>query len=258
MTPGPQGLFIDIETSYLITADYGIHKRGYSLSYENVLQDWFMICASWQWVGGKRIYSTSLLDDEKRFKKDHTDDYVVVKALYDAVKQADFIVGHNAQAFDWKKFFERVVYHRLPPLPEPKFVDTLKESKRIGFTSRKLDSLSKRLGLRRKESHQSDMWIRCLHGEPAAIKEAVKYNRGDIPPLEDLYFTLRPYMKNHPNWNLWRGDGVLCCPHCGGTEMKKDGYQYTNVTKKQRYECLAADCGKWFSDSKALKRAFIR
>jgi DNA polymerase III epsilon subunit-like protein len=259
VTPGPQGLFIDIETSHLLLADYGIGRRDFRLQYDNVVSDWFMICASWQWVGGKRVYSTSLLDDEKRFKKDPHDDRHVVKALYDAVARADFLVGHNVAAFDWKKFYAKAMEYRLPPLARPVFVDTLKEARRVDFTSRKLADLCKKLGLRQKLDYPADMWLRILKGDAAAIREAVRYNRGDIPPLEDLYYFLKPYMQNHPNHNVWRGDGVDCCPRCGNTEIKKDGKKYNQTTVRQQWRCLDDDCRHVFLDGKTrLKSAKMR
>lgn len=255
MVPAPTGLFLDIETSLILAGTYTIHDVR-SIPYKNVLQDWFMICASWQWTDGKRINTSSLLDDPARFKRKPCDDYLVVKALRDAIEEADFLIGHNIRNFDYKKLMARIIFHRLKPLPKPVFVDTLQEARRIGFTSRKLDDLCAKLDLRRKLVHDPDLNMRLIRAEPSAVKEYVTYNRGDIPPLVDLYETLKPYMQSHPNHNLHRGDGIDCCPRCGSGNFQSRGWACTSVSRFRRCQCQ--DCGHWFQEGKRVKGAKLR
>lgn len=253
--PAPKTLIFDIETSPTVVATYGIHEQH--VTYDNVIREWFMICAAWQWEGSTKVNAVSLLDDEKRFKKDPFDDYHVVKTMHDILSEAEVIVGHNMQGFDWKKLVARMIYHKLPPLNPPKIIDTLKEARKFKFTSNKLSSLCKHLGLELKQEHAKDMWLRILKGETAAVKEAVKYCKGDISATVALYLRLRPYMASSVvNHNLWRGDGIECCPKCGGVHIVSRGFRLTTSGKYKRYQCQ--DCGAWCQGNKSVKRVSIK
>jgi hypothetical protein len=245
-------LLYDLETSPIIAAVWGLYDQN--IQYDSILQEWFIICASWKWLDEKQIKTASILDNPKLWVEDHTNDYPVVKALYDAISQADVIVAHNNNGFDWKKFMARVVYHKLPPIPSPLMVDTLKEARRFKFTSNKLDDLSTHLGLDRKIELKKGLWLKASQGDAKSIKELARYNKGDIPPLEDLYLRLRPYMTSHPNWNLH--SNKPCCPKCGGTNYQSRGVQRYGVSMFQRYRCN--DCGTWFREKHSLKRARFR
>lgn len=247
-------LFFDTETAPIITATYALYDV--SIPYTNVLQDWFFICAAWSWNESEKLYSTSLLDDPKRFIKDHTDDYAVVKRLHDAISEADVVVAHNLHGFDYKRLEARIIFHKLPPLKRPLMVDTLKEARKFGFTSKKLDSLAKQLGLRRKEQVEKDLFVKASQGDVKAIRGLIRYNKNDIPPLKDLYLRLRPYMQNHPNGNLFRGKDIDCCPKCNSTDFQARGFIYTATTKKPRYSCK--DCQSWFCSTKSIKRVRVK
>jgi hypothetical protein len=245
-------LLYDIETSPLIAATFGLWEQN--IPHTNIIQDTFIICAAWQWHGKKRVESVSVLDDPKRFKKDHTDDYHVVKTLHGLIQQADVIVGHYANSFDWKRFMARVVYHKLPPLNIPVMIDTVKEVKRFSFTSNKLDYLGAHLGVERKLAKDTGLWLGAARGEADKIKKMVVYNRGDLPPLAGLYDRLRPYMTNHPNHNLFTNGH--CCRNCGSESFQKRGYRRTAVSVFQRYQCN--DCHAWFESKHSIKRASFK
>lgn len=257
MNPAPKHLFFDTETSLAIYAAYPSNKPQY-LGAHNLLQDWFMICAAWQWGGQKNITSVSLIDDMKRFKKNPFDDYHVVKTLADCVREADCVIGHNMARFDMKKLTARLIYHRLDPLPPVKIIDTLAIAKSIaGFSHNSLAHLGKHFGVRQKKIHNPDMWLRIIRGDIEAVKEAIPYCKGDIPPLVDLYNVLLPYAKNNQtlNLNLWRGEGIDCCPKCSGDNLQSAGFRATVSGKYRRFRCM--DCGSW-SMGKVVKRVSIK
>lgn len=246
-------LFLDIETSPLLLAAFGIYDQ-HRIPYDHVFQESFMICAAWQWLDEKRISSVSIIDDVPRWAKDHTDDYHVVKSLYDQIVMADVVIGHNIKQFDMKKFMGRVVYHKLPPFNPPQMVDTLKEARKCKFTSHKLGDLGKYLKLGNKLETEKGLWLRAAQGDARAIKAMVKYNRGDIPPLVKLYERLRPYMVRHPNRNLF--SDVACCPKCGHTKYQQRGWTYTAVSQYRKYQCLG--CHGWFSGATLGKRVLLK
>ncbi len=193
----------------------------------------------------------------KRFKRDPFDDYHIVKTIHEVLSEADVIIGHNMQGFDWKKLMARIIYHNLPPLNPPKIIDTLKEARKFKFTSNKLSSLCKHLGIEQKLEHSKDMWLRILKGDQSAIREAVKYCRGDIVSTMALYKRLRPYMTTTVvNQNLWRAKEIECCVACSSEHLKKNGFKVTTAGKFQAYLCM--DCGKWMYGTKSIKRVSIK
>ena len=259
MTPSAKILVMDEEISKTIYGCYPSQKPQY-LGHQDIIQDWFMICAAWRWKGAKKINCVSLLDDPKRYKKNPFDDYHVVKTLRDVVAEADAIAGHNMENFDWKKLLERMAFYKLDPLPEIKIIDTLKMARKIGFSYANLDYLTKRLSLSEKaETTGNKMWMNIVQGKgPEAIKECVAYCKRDIPPAEELLDRLLPYLpaRYGINENLFRGDGVDCCPSCGSTNFQKAGFKVTAVGKYPRCNCQ--DCGRWFQSGKVVKRVLMR
>lgn len=253
----PKTLIFDIETSLAIYAAYPSNKPQF-LSHHNMIKDWFMICFSWHWEDHSKSHVYSLLDDMPRFQKDPSDDYAVVSKLHDIISDADAIVGHNMQRFDWKKFMSRVIYHKLPPLPQPKIIDTLKEAKRCAFSHNSLSHLTKHLNIELKDSHSPDMWMRIIQGDKEAVKECVKYCRQDVIATTELYKRLKPYMPSTalPNANLWRGDGVECCVACGSTDIINRGFRLRNSGKYKAYTCNC--CGKWMQGKKNYKTVGIK
>lgn len=254
--PTPRTLIFDIETSHDILASYGLREQYHSP--ESILQDWYIICAKWKWNGGKRIYGTSVLDDMKRFKKDNTNDYVVIKALHELMSDVDIVVGHNIHRFDWKMFYTRVMFHRLPPLKMPQFICTLKETKKISrHSSHSLKHLARYYKLTsQKIEHSRGMGIKILKGDIKATQECVDYCGGDIATTEEYYEFIKPYMIGHPNLNLWRADGIECCVKCGDTDIQKRGFRTTVSGKFQSYQCQG--CGSWMQGTRSIKRVAIR
>lgn len=254
MKPAPNILIFDIETSFDLLASYGLREQYHRP--ENIVMDWFMIAFCWKWLDGSRVYNFSLIDDTKRFKKNPQDDYAVVKRLHEVIQDADVIVGHNMAGFDWKKFYARVWYHKLPPIDKPKIIDTLKEARKVSFTSNKMSYLAKHLGLTHKARHSDDMWLRILRGEKAAVKECVDYCKTDVLVSEQMYLRIRPYMATHPNQNLWRGDGIDCCTHCRGENITNSGFRITRTGRYKRYKCT--DCGAWMQGKTSIKQVRIK
>lgn len=253
----PKILICDIEISHDILASYGLREQYHAP--HNVLQDWFMICFAWKWLDGEAVHAYSLLSDPKRFRASHTDDRSVVTKLHSILSTADIVVGHNFDRFDWKKFMSKVIKYGLPPISKPVMIDTLKEARKMAaFTSNKLSYLNDFLDVEHvKQQHSNHMWLKILvAGDRKAIKECVTYCKGDIQATVDLYLKLRPYMDAHPNYNLWKADGIECCPACGGEHLTKSKTRITRTGKYQQYQCQ--NCGKYCQGTKSIKRVTVK
>ena len=247
----PKILIYDIETSYSIMASFSLWPNH--ISHDNILQEWNMISAAWKWAGQKKVYAVSVADNLREFRKDPTNDYHVVKALRDAIEEADIIVAHNGDKFDIKKLNTRILFHGLKPIGKKVSVDTLKVAKKeFSFTSNRLDYIAKFLGFTGKLPSGNGLWLRALQGDVKAIKEMVIYNKEDVRVLENVYNKLKPYMTNHPNRFLFvDGETKEACPQCGSTHTIKHGFYYTAASKFQKRRCM--DCMANFRDKKAIE-----
>lgn len=125
-----------------------------------------------------------------------------------------------------------------PPAPY-KQIDLLQVVKsNFKFPSNKLDYISQRLGLGQKVEHEGmALWTKCMKGDKAAWQRMEEYNIQDVVLLEDLYKRILPWIKNHPNMNVYK-DGPIC-PTCGDEHLQKRG---TAVTTTRGVSALPVSC----------------
>lgn len=239
----------------MVVASWGLFDQNFTP--DAIIQDWYIICACWKWHGENEVYSVSLLDDPL-FEPgaNHRNDLHIVRKLHEILNEADFIVAQNGDAFDIKKLQARMIYHNLPPLPKIPSVDTLKEARKsFKFSSNKLDYIGQHLDLGAKMDTEKGLWMRALKGSRTAIQSMVDYCKQDVLLLEKVYDRMRPYMKAHPNVNLYQRTDY-CCPKCGSPDIMRSGFRYTGTAKIQRWVCNK--CKAWFSQGKAEERTVIR
>ena len=245
----PKILYWDIETSLLLLAAFTRYELR--VPFNMVVADWFMFCAAVQWEGGKPILF-SILDDKKRFQKDFSDDKYVIQKLRDMINEADILIAHNGDHFDWKKFKKKIIEHKIKPPRKPILIDTYKESKTAQFTSGKLGDLSIQLNLPHKSHSNPGDWLVATlpygtykvgsrkivitkNSKIAALRRIGKYNLKDLPPLINLYKRIRPYMIRHPNMSKMTGRPV--CPVCAGRKVIYNGYFVNGDHKVVCREC---------------------
>lgn len=244
-------LLFDIETAPSRGYYFDPYKEG------NILwtdQDWFILSFAYKWFDKKATH-VKALPDYKRYNKDKNEDYNLVLDLWNLFNDADIIIGHNGDRFDIRKANARFIKHGLPPTPPYKTIDTLKVARKyFKFDSNRLDALGEYLGLGRKEKTGGiGLWADCMQGDARAWNQMKKYNKQDVILLEKVYEKLRPWMTNHPNINIV-DETLNACPVCGGLDLEKRGYYYTQVSKTQRFHCLNLQCGKW-SRGKSIRTA---
>lgn len=232
----PVVILFDIETAPLIATSWDLYPKY--LSHDNILQDWFIICGAWKELGKKLVSAVSITKGG--------DDYKVVKALRQVLKDADIVVGHNLDKFDVKKLNARLIYHKLPPLPMVPTVDTLKEARKIAkFTSNRLDYLAKTLTGKGKIHVDFSLWPAAMKGDRKALKEMVEYCKMDVVRLEDVYKVLKPYMTRHPHMGVLSGlQRDTSCNTCGGKTLIKSKVRIAaSGWAQQQYVCK--DCGHY-------------
>lgn len=253
---GPRTLLFDIETAKARYEFYTYSLKQHSkfLNPDYVTRPVWLVCAAWKWVGDNFVGSTSVLKDPERFKKAYYDDYHVVKTLHDLISNADIIVAHNGDNFDWKMLKTRALFHGLPPIKKPQMVDTLKICRQFRFESASLRYVNRYLGIAEKE--ESPDWDLIAVGDEEEIRKCERYCRGDIRALEDLHRKITPWANNYPNFSLYTGTKHTVCTRCGSDDVIKKGFHFTIAGKYQSYSCNT--CGAWMKDKKNLKTAELR
>lgn len=242
-------LFYDIETAPLLAYIWRPDDRY--VNHDRLIHDSFMLCWSAKWQGDKRMHSGVLTSAEATAQ----DDGRVVQDLADLVREADVIVGHNADFFDSPMLNNRLLVLGLQPMGPKKSIDTCKLAKKhLRLAYRKLDYLGEILGLGKKIRTDFALWEDCYHGDDKALARMLRYNRRDVILLEGVYDKLVPYVKGLPRLAEPDFDGQTACPHCGSVTLMKRGIHHTNVSSFQQWHC--GDCLKYSRSRSAEKLHF--
>ena len=240
-------LLLDIETAPSLSYIWSLYTEVMSMDF--VIDDWYILCWSAKWLGEKELISSSLTDFPATYKKDIQDDKEVMKKLWKLLDEADIMVAHNGKKFDRKKVNTRFMIHGMPPPSPYKIVDTLLIARaHFAFTSNKLGDLSVFLGLGKKvKTGGFELWKACLQGIESAWNKMIKYCKKDVILLEKVYLKLRAWDSLHPNMGIFEDGEIKMCPKCG-SNVRKEGFTYTNVSKFQRYQCKNKKCNAWSRD----------
>lgn len=89
-------LLYDIETSPLISYHWGLRKQN--ISYDDVIQDWKLLCFSAKWLFSDEIITDKLTKKELQ----EFDDERLTKRLWKLLDEADIVIGHNCVTTDTK------------------------------------------------------------------------------------------------------------------------------------------------------------
>ena len=231
-------LILDIETSPLLAHVFNLWKQDIYL--DQIVSDWFMLTWAAKWLGSEVVHSNRLTSEEALAQNDRR----IVKNLWILLDEADIVVAHYGDRFDLPKIRSRFLVHGLIPPSSYKQIDTKSiASKEFGFSSNKLDALAGLLGLEGKDKTDFLLWKGCMEGREESLFNMEKYNVKDILVLEEVYLALRPYIKGHPNLDLYIDSDKSLCPSCGfDTLVPIPGkFFYTQAVRYQLYRCT--NCG---------------
>jgi uncharacterized protein YprB with RNaseH-like and TPR domain len=236
-------LFLDIETAPSLGWVWGKWQQ-------NVIdfkKDWYILSYAYKWAHENEIKVIGLID-LPGYKRHAENDKALAKTLWKLLDEADIVIAQNGDGFDVPKINTRFLIHDLQPPSPYKTVDTLKIARKVfAFDSNKLDDLGHYLNIGRKLPHTGfHLWKGCMTGDPEAWKLMKEYNAHDIDLLEKLYYKVRAWDKNHPQVNKGQIANEAC-PKCSSDHVQKRGFSYTQLRKKQRYQCL--NCTTWYEGS---------
>lgn len=243
----PRILLYDIENAYLIGAAWEVHQ----VDIFEVLQQPYILSIAYKWLGEEKTHIISIpqfhgYQTRGQWGYLPEQEEEVVTAFHKVMGEADHLLGHNSDNFDYKKLNTTFIKYNLPPPKPTKNIDTLKALRKIGkFPSNRLDDVCGVLGIGRKLPHTGKhLWTACMRGDKAAWKMMEAYNKHDVDPLlEGLYYRIRPFITNHPNLAIVTRE-LQTCPKCGSGEYWKSGFVYTMTGEAQRYKCK--NCFGWY------------
>ena len=249
--PGAKIFLGDVEVSPTLAWAFNRFKAFITPSH--VEQEPYMLTWAGKWLHNPAIISRKLPDYET-FKTDVGDDRELVEELWHILDECDIFIAHNAR-FDKGWANQRFAFHGMQP-PSPYIViDTLAAIKEaFSLPSNALEAATNYFLLERKRHHEGiSLWIKCCKGDVEAFEEMEYYNIGDIPTLEGLYLKVRPFMKKHPNVNLFGEDDVLRCVRCGSDAVSaipgKVGTTYLSTFQAYRCDC----CGSVMRDRRNIR-----
>jgi DNA polymerase elongation subunit (family B) len=225
-------LLLDCETSPNQAFVWGLFDQTIPIT--AIKESSSVLCYAAKWYGGKTIFFDSTRKSGRKR---------MLKGIHALMEEADAICHYNGTAFDIPVLNKEFILAGMTPPAPSKDIDLLTTvRKRFRFTSSKLDYVSQALGLGRKTEHTGyQMWLDCMNGDEKAWKLMEKYNKQDVVLLEHLYTRLLPWIKNHPNTNVY--DGISGCPRCSSSKMQRRGVAVAISVRYQRWQCFS--CGAW-------------
>lgn len=245
----PKILVFDIETAPLEVITWGIWDQNIPLS--RIKKDWQVLAWAAKWLGD----GPDKIEYMDTFKqKDMRDDSKILKRIHKMLDEADYVVGHNSDAFDVKKLNARFIQLGMQPPSGYKRLDTKKLAKKhFAFTSNKLEYITDKLCTKYKKLKHGKfpgnaLWDEFLKGNKKAQVEMEKYNKYDVLSLEEAFLKILPWESANLFQNYHNSELNICT--CGSIDFKKSGFHITSSGKFQKFKCK--NCGSEMRSKKNL------
>jgi len=232
----PRVAVCDIESLPLISYNWAIWDQNIGL--DQIIVDGCMLGWAGKFLNESEMYSDILTSKEAKAR----DTLRITKSIWNFLSKADVVIGHNYSQYDVKYINTEFLRHGLPPLKYV-IVDTLVVAKQnFRFSSNKMKFLNEQLGIRNKIDNSGfNLWKGCDQGDEESLKTMLEYNIGDIGATEELFYKVRPYIRNF-NVALYNELSEPQCPTCGSTNLVKEGYYYTPAGKWDSIRCKDCNC----------------
>ena len=206
-------LLLDIESSPNVAHVWGLWQQNVGIN--QLMESSYVLCWAAKWLGEDEPIMFDSVHQSKPKK--------MLKGIYDLLNDADAVIHYNGTKFDIPTLNKEFLLHSFTPPSPYKQIDLLRVARsQFRFPSNKLDYVAQRLGLGKKTAHSGmELWTKCMAGDDSAWKVMEKYNKQDVTLLENVYHRILPWIKHHPNYNLY-SDGHVC-PTCSSTKLHKRG-----------------------------------
>lgn len=184
----PKVLIFDLETSPNIVFSWNIGNK-ISLSMDNIIDERKIICIGYKWLGEKETHCVN-------FNINNQEDKWMLIEFAKVLNSAEYILGHNIDAYDLKFLRSRCIKHKIQINPKFNSIDTLKEAKKqFRFNSNKLDYLAQFLGLGAKIHTEYNLWKEIiLNKSQDSLNKMIEYCKHDVDLTEQVYTKLEPFL----------------------------------------------------------------
>ena len=234
-------LLLDCETAPNIAHVWGL--RDVNISLNQLQSSSYVMCFAAKWLGKKEVIFDSVRKSGARR---------MLRRIHRLMNEADAIVHYNGSSFDIPTLNKEFVqYNMLPPSPSRQIDLLLTARSKFRFPSNKLDYVAKALKVGGKLKHAGhELWVQCMAGDGSAWRTMEAYNKRDVTLLEKVYHKLLPWIKGHPDRNLYvdvdDATGKPQCAHCL-RDLQRRGFAFTAGAKYIRFQCMG--CGAWHRGS---------
>ncbi len=241
-------LFLDLETSPNVAL---IWKTGYKLTVtpESIIKERAIIMAGYKWEGDKK--ATVLTWDKDQ------NDKGLLAALIPIINQADEIVMHNGDRFDFPWVRTRALFHGLPPIMDVRTIDTLKWARsKFYFNSNKLDYIAKYLGIGGKLKTEFGLWKEIvLNRCPKALVRMADYCANDVILLQSVWARLFDLIAPKTHVGVLGGGDKWTDPRTGSTDVSLSKTRVTaaGVTQYQ----MKVKGGGYYSISQTAYESYL-
>lgn len=240
----PKILVLDIETKPIKAWVWGTFDQNIGL--DMIIEDWSVLSWAAKWIGREEIFYQDVSK-----QKDFKDDELIVRGIWELLNECDVALGQNSIRFDIPKLNGKFEEYGLGP-PKPfKQIDTMRISKKLGLTSKKLAFMTEKFNEKHKKLKHAQfagfsLWSECLNGNEAAWAELMEYNIADVLSTEELYLNTLQKWDSSINYGVYNGVN-MCCPNCGSSDLEEKEYTFTKAAMFQSYQCKSC---KTFSSGK--------
>lgn len=238
-------LLLDIETSPNLAHVWGLWQQNVGIN--QIQEASYVLCWAAKWLDEKKVMFDSVHQSKE---KD------MLKGIHALISEADAVIHYNGTRFDMPTLNKEFLLNGLLPPPPYKQIDLLRTMRsQFRFPSNKLDYVAQRLEVGSKVEHEGHtLWTKCMAGDKKAWKTMEAYNKQDVVVLEKVYHKVLPWIKNHPNHNVYTTDHV--CPTCGSSKLHRRGTAKSSAGVYQRYQCQG--CGSWSQNKKSDHKVLIK
>lgn len=245
-----KGIVIDIETSPTKVLMYG---NIYEPVVVKILDHTQILSMAYRRIGENKTHYIGQ-NSFGSYKKGKLNDKCLLVAISEVLKDADYIVGHNSDNFDIKTIKERIIYHRLSPLPDIPSLDTKKLIKGVTkLPSNKLQHVTEFLKNGGKMPHGGmDMFIGCMAGDEKEWKMNEKYNKQDVDITYKDFIDILPYVKLPNTYSRMNNKDVNCSnPTCKSLNLVLHKKRRRVNGFVNQYQCN--ECGRYTTDTRVVK-----
>jgi len=227
---------LDIETLPMIVYSWGMWDQNISI--DQVIEDSCMLSWAGKYLNSHETHSDVMTPVEAETRNSER----ITKSIWEFLHKADVVIGHNYAGFDVKYINTEFLKHNLPPLKYIVIDTFLIAKQNFRFASNKMKYINDQLGIRNKIDNDGfPLWKGCSDGDKESLKTMLEYNEGDITATEDLFYRVRPYVKNF-NVALYNEMETEQCPVCGSENVKHEGWYYTPAGQWESVRCDNCKC----------------